>query len=133
VGLTHSGFDTQRPGLDVKRQGLLAAPDAQPAGPVSRPLATPQGDQAHGAFWWFTGASHRLSDRSPEDDDLASQPTLSHFENANSIRSLKRLRDVFLTGILQAECVARLGLPQRIPDRNWTVARPWRADALAGG
>jgi hypothetical protein len=37
-----------------------------------------------------------LADRSPEDDDLASQPTLSRFENAISIRSLKRLRDVFI-------------------------------------
>jgi hypothetical protein len=37
-----------------------------------------------------------LDDRSPEDDDLASQPTLSRFENAISIKSLKRLRDVFL-------------------------------------
>jgi hypothetical protein len=37
-----------------------------------------------------------VADRSPEDDDLASQPTLSRFENAISIPSLKRLRDVFL-------------------------------------
>jgi hypothetical protein len=37
-----------------------------------------------------------VADRSPEDDDLASQPTLSRFENAVSIPSLKRLRDVFL-------------------------------------
>jgi hypothetical protein len=37
-----------------------------------------------------------LADRSPEDDDLASQPTLSRFENAISIKSLKRLRDVFI-------------------------------------
>src|SRR6516225_2304243 len=37
-----------------------------------------------------------LADRSPEDHDLASQPTLSRFENAVSIKSLKRLRDVFL-------------------------------------
>ncbi len=37
-----------------------------------------------------------LADRSPEDDHLASQPTLSRFENAISIPSLKRLRDVFL-------------------------------------
>jgi hypothetical protein len=36
------------------------------------------------------------ADRSPEDDDLASQPTLSRFENAISIKSLKRLRDVFV-------------------------------------
>ena len=37
-----------------------------------------------------------LADRSPEDDDLASQPTMSRFENAISIKSLKRLRDVFI-------------------------------------
>jgi hypothetical protein len=37
-----------------------------------------------------------LAGRSPEDEDLASQPTLSRFENAISIPSLKRLRDVFL-------------------------------------
>src|SRR5215831_15481730 len=37
-----------------------------------------------------------LADRSPNDDHLASQPTLSRFENAISIRSLKRLWDVFL-------------------------------------
>ena len=37
-----------------------------------------------------------IADRSPEDADLASQPTLSRFENAISIQSLKRLRDVFL-------------------------------------
>ena len=37
-----------------------------------------------------------LAGRSPRDDDLASQPTLSRFENAVSIPSLKRLRDVFL-------------------------------------
>ena len=37
-----------------------------------------------------------VADRSPEDDDLASQPTLSRFENSISIPSLKRLRDVFI-------------------------------------
>jgi hypothetical protein len=37
-----------------------------------------------------------VADRSPEDDDLASQPTLSRFENAASIKSFKRLRDVFI-------------------------------------
>jgi hypothetical protein len=37
-----------------------------------------------------------VADRSPDDTDLASQPTLSRFENAISIPSLKRLRDVFL-------------------------------------
>jgi hypothetical protein len=37
-----------------------------------------------------------VADHSPDDDDLASQPTLSRFENAISIQSLKRLRDVLL-------------------------------------
>jgi hypothetical protein len=37
-----------------------------------------------------------VADRAPDDDDLASQPTLSRFENGISIKSLKRLRDVFL-------------------------------------
>jgi hypothetical protein len=37
-----------------------------------------------------------VAGRSPADDDLASQPTLSRFENAISIKSLKRLRDVFI-------------------------------------
>ena len=37
-----------------------------------------------------------LADRSPDGADLASQPTLSRFENAISIASLKRLRDVFI-------------------------------------
>jgi hypothetical protein len=37
-----------------------------------------------------------LADRSPDENDLASQPTLSRFENTISIPSLKRLRDVFL-------------------------------------
>ncbi len=41
-----------------------------------------------------------VADRSPEEDDLASQPTLSRFENAISIQSLKRLRDVFLDQFL---------------------------------
>jgi Transposase DDE domain group 1 len=37
-----------------------------------------------------------VAHRSPHDADLARQPTLSRFENAISIKSLKRLRDVFL-------------------------------------
>src|SRR5215212_1118285 len=36
------------------------------------------------------------ADRSPEEDDLASQPTLSRFENQINIASLKRLRAVFV-------------------------------------
>jgi Transposase DDE domain group 1 len=37
-----------------------------------------------------------VADRSPDAADLASQPTLSRFENAIDIPSLKRLRDVFI-------------------------------------
>jgi hypothetical protein len=37
-----------------------------------------------------------IAGRSPDDADLASQPTLSRFENAISISSLKRLRDIFI-------------------------------------
>lgn len=37
-----------------------------------------------------------IAGRSPHDDDLASQPTLSRFENAIDCASLKRLRDVFI-------------------------------------
>src|ERR1700678_2362050 len=37
-----------------------------------------------------------IADRSPDDADLASQPTLSRFESSIDIPSLKRLRDVFI-------------------------------------
>ena len=37
-----------------------------------------------------------IANRSPADDPLASQPTLSRFENAITIAALKRLRDVFI-------------------------------------
>src|SRR5215212_601546 len=37
-----------------------------------------------------------IADRSPTDADLASQPTLSRFENQITIASLFRLRDVFI-------------------------------------
>ena len=37
-----------------------------------------------------------LANRLPDDDDLASQPTLSRFENAGSPRSLLRLEDWFI-------------------------------------
>lgn len=37
-----------------------------------------------------------LAGRAPDADDLASQPTHSRFENAISVRSLRRLRDVFI-------------------------------------
>src|ERR1700734_3439496 len=37
-----------------------------------------------------------LADRSPDDSPLASQPTLSRFENSITIASLRSLRDVFI-------------------------------------
>jgi hypothetical protein len=43
-----------------------------------------------------------LADRLPEDPDLASQPTLSRFENAVSIPDLWRLRDVLVDLFLQS-------------------------------
>ena len=49
-----------------------------------------------------------VADRSPDDDHLASQPTLSRFENAISIPSLKRLRDVFI-----AQFIASFDTPPR--------------------
>jgi hypothetical protein len=41
-----------------------------------------------------------VADRSPEEDGLASQPTLSRFENQINIISLKRLRQVFVEQVL---------------------------------
>src|SRR6516164_7253980 len=43
-----------------------------------------------------------LADRLPEDRDLASQPTLSRFENAISIGDLWRLRDVLVDLFIQS-------------------------------
>lgn len=37
-----------------------------------------------------------IAGRSPEGEDLASQPTLSRFENAIDVKSLRRLADVFI-------------------------------------
>lgn len=37
-----------------------------------------------------------IAGRAPDDDDLASQPTLSRFENAISVRSLIRLQDILI-------------------------------------
>ena len=48
-----------------------------------------------------------VADRSLDDNDLASQPTLSRFENAITMESLKRLRKVFLDQFLSAAAVGR--------------------------
>ena len=51
-----------------------------------------------------------IAGRFPDDDDLASQPTLSRFENAVSVRSLFRLQDVLIESFIDsfAEPPARL-------------------------
>jgi len=51
-----------------------------------------------------------VAGRSPDADDLASQPTLSRFENAINIPSLKRLRDVFLDQFIASFAVPPLHL-----------------------
>ena len=51
-----------------------------------------------------------ICQRSPTDEDLASQPTLSRFENAVSVADLKRLRDVLCDEFLDAF----VGTPSRI-------------------
>jgi Transposase DDE domain group 1 len=43
-----------------------------------------------------------LAGRAPQDADLASQPTLSRFENAIDRASLKRLRDVFIDQFIKS-------------------------------
>lgn len=43
-----------------------------------------------------------IANRSPDDADLASQPTLSRFENQIDIPSLKNLRDVFIDTFLDS-------------------------------
>lgn len=43
-----------------------------------------------------------IADRLPEEGDLASQPTLSRFENAVTIADLWRLRDVFIDLFIQS-------------------------------
>jgi len=46
-----------------------------------------------------------VADRSPDADPLASQPTLSRFENAINIPSLKRLRDLFIEQFISSFAV----------------------------
>lgn len=73
-----------------------------------------------------------IADRLPDDPDLASQPTLSRFENAVSIADLKRLREVlaqeFLDGFAVRQYAAtgrkqRLVLTLPYQAGTWPVAR----------
>ena len=57
-----------------------------------------------------------IADRLPDDPDLASQPTLSRFENAVSIADLWRLRDVLVDVFIQSFDAAA-GAPHARPRR----------------
>ena len=73
-----------------------------------------------------------IADRSPEDDDLASQPTLSRFENQIDIASLKRLRQVFVDQFIASFAQPPLSLTfdlDAVDDPTHDVL----ADALVGG
>jgi hypothetical protein len=63
-----------------------------------------------------------LCDRSIKDDDLASQPTLSRFENAIDVRSFFRLQDVFIDQFIDSS-----GEPQRLFTAFWYRADSWPA------
>jgi hypothetical protein len=51
-----------------------------------------------------------IAERSPSDADLASQPTLSRFENQINVRSLFRLREVFVDQFIASFAQAPLSL-----------------------
>jgi hypothetical protein len=51
-----------------------------------------------------------ITQRSPDDPDLASQPTLSRFENTIDIPSLKRLREVLIDQFITAFATPPIGL-----------------------
>jgi hypothetical protein len=55
-----------------------------------------------------------LADRLPDGPDLASQPTLSRYENAIDIPSLKRLREQFVEQFIASFVVP----PRRLRTRN---------------
>jgi len=55
-----------------------------------------------------------LAEKNPDDTDLSNQPTLSHFENAISIASLKRLRDVFIEQFIASFDAPRRGCLVRL-------------------
>ena len=63
-------------------------------------------------------ASYRERPQTPEDDDLASQPTLSRFENAISAGSLLCLEDWFLTRFIE-----NTGTLSRIIHRSYLTGR----------
>jgi hypothetical protein len=65
-----------------------------------------------------------LAGRQPSDDELASQPTLSRFENAINIASLWRLRDVFMDQFLTSFAAA----PRRLTFDIDTIDDPTHGD-----
>ena len=69
-----------------------------------------------------------IADRSPDEADLASQPTLSRFENAISIKALKRLRDVFIDQFLASFAAP----PSRRGSSRGSATRRGRGTGPAG-
>ena len=68
------------------------------------------------------------------DDDLARRsttPSTGWRASIPAAAELVKLR--FFAGLTLGEAADALGLPRRTADRNWTFARAWLADALAGG
>jgi hypothetical protein len=93
--------------IDLTRAFAAALDDARDPGLIDHTLLEMVRSRVYGILAGYADQNDHdtlrhnpvfklVADRSPEDDDLASQPTLSRFENAVSIQSLKRLRDVFL-------------------------------------
>ena len=93
--------------IDLTRAFAAALDDARDPGLIDHTLLEMVRSRVYGILAGYADQNDHdtlrtdpvfklVADRSPEDDDLASQPTLSRFENAISIPSLKRLRDVFL-------------------------------------
>ena len=82
-----------------------------------------------------------VCDRSIEDDDLASQPTLSRFENAIDVQSFFRLRDVLMDQFIASfdqppttcwpECVATS--PSRPRNQQTARSQPKRCPAVVAG
>ena len=60
-----------------------------------------------------------IAGRAPQDNDLASQPTLSRFENSIDIASLKRLRDVLIDQFIASfAAIRRIHGSNGAPGRN---------------
>ena len=97
--------------LGLTRSFAAALNDPRDPGQVEHSLLAMVRARAYGILAGYTDQNDHdtlrhdpvfklIADRSPEAAPLASQPTLSRFENAIDIPSLKRLRDVFIDQFL---------------------------------